>query len=187
MVLDLPLHRKIIIQKMAHEKEVTDYETGEVKRVNTGFVQLYEDHIPLLLEMLQENRTAGNLFIWLLKHMDHRNALVVSQLALAQAFGVTDRSIRTAVAYLKEKKAVTILKSGSANIYAVNAQIAWKSDANGKKYALFDAAVYISEYEQDRPLFSTQLVGHAQPKAVKTKPLRTKKTVDTDPQNIGLG
>lgn len=56
------------------------------------------------------------------------------------------------------------MKSGSTNIYAVNAQIAWKSDANGKRYALFDAAVYISEAEQDKPLFSTQLVGHAEPK-----------------------
>ncbi len=67
------------------------------------------------------------------------------------------------------------MKSGNTSIYAVNAQIAWKSDANGKRFALFDAAVYISETEQEGPLFSTDLVGHAVPKkAKKVKPLRTK-------------
>jgi hypothetical protein len=70
---------------------------------------------------------------------------------------------------LREKKAVDIVKSGSTNIYAVNAQIAWKADANGKRYALFDAAVYISDTEQDKPLFDTQLVGHAKPRANKKR------------------
>ena len=62
-----------------------------------------------------------------------------------------------------------IVKSGSTNIYAVNAQIAWKADANGKKYALFDAAVYIahSEQQENKPFFDTQLVGHAVKKPVK--------------------
>ena len=73
--------------------------------------------------------------------------------------------------YLKEKKAVNIVKSGSTNIYAINVQLAWKSNANGKKYALFDAAVYVADSEQDKPLFDTQLVGHARPK--RSKKFRT--------------
>lgn len=149
---------------MAHEKQVLDYTTGEVGTVNDNFVQLYVDKLDLIIEMTSENPTAVKVFTWIIKHMDKRNALVVSQPALAEAFGVSDRMIRYSIAYLKEKKALTVLKSGNTNIYAVNAQIAWKSDANGKRYALFDAAVYISEAEQDKPLFSTQLVGHAQPK-----------------------
>jgi hypothetical protein len=160
---------------MAHEKEVTDYQTGEVETVNDNFVQLYVDKLDLIIEMTGENPTAVKIFTWLLKHMDKRNALVVSQPALAEAFNLSDRTIRSSISYLKGKKAISILKSGNTNIYAVNAQIAWKSDANGKKYALFNAAVYISESEQDKPLFNTQLVGHAQPKPVK-KALRTKKS-----------
>ena len=163
---------------MAHEKEVVNYHTGEVDLVNDKFVQLYVDKLDLIIEMTGENPTAVKVFVWLLQHMDKRNALVVSQEALAEAMGLHRTTIFRWTNYLKEKKAVDIVKSGSTNIYAVNAQIAWKSDANGKKYALFDAAVYISESEQDRPLFSTQLVGHAQPKPIKTKPLRTKKSSD---------
>jgi DNA-binding transcriptional ArsR family regulator len=154
---------------MAHEKEVTNYHTGEVETVNDNFVQLYVDKLDLIIEMTGENKTAVQVFTWILKHMDKRNALVVSQVALADSFGVTERSIRYSIAYLKEKKAITVLKSGNTNIYAVNAQIAWKADANGKKYALFDAAVYIADSEQDKPLFDTQLVGHAKPRPPKKR------------------
>lgn len=118
---------------------------------------------------MSENPTATKVFTWLLKQMDKRNALVVSQSALAEALGLAVRTVQYSIVYLKEKKAVAILKSGNTNIYAVNAQIAWKSDAHGKKYALFDAAVYIADSEQDKPLFDTQLIGHAQPKSVRKR------------------
>lgn len=154
---------------MAHEKEVTNYETGEVETVNDNFVQLYIDKLDLIIEMTGENKKAVQIFTWILKHMDRRNALVVSQVALAEAFGVTERSIRYSIAYLREKKALTMMKSGNTIIYAVNAQIAWKSDANGKKYALFDAAVYLADSEQDNPQFDTRLVGHAEPRPTKKR------------------
>lgn len=149
---------------MAHEKNIIDPETGEVTKVNSGFVQLYEDKIPLVIEIMAENQSAGKVLLWLFQHMDNRNALVVSQMALGEALGMSRTTVHYAVTHLKNKKALAVFKSGSTNIYAVNSQIAWKSDANGKRYALFDASVYISDAEQDKPLFSTQLVGHAQPK-----------------------
>jgi hypothetical protein len=155
---------------MAHEKEVIDYKTGEVETVNDNFVQLYIDKLDLIIEMTNENPTAVKVFTWLLKQMDKRNALVVSQPALAEALGVTTRTVQYSVAYLKQKKAVAVLKSGNTNIYAVNAQIAWKADAKGKKYALFDAAVYISDSEQDKPLFSTELVGFSVKKNRRGRP-----------------
>jgi hypothetical protein len=161
---------------MAHEKEVTDFQTGEVKRLNNDFVQLYTDKIPVLLDIMRENRTAGNLFLWLIQHMDNRNALVVSQQALSEALGLGRTTVHYAVNFLKERKAMTVLKSGTTNIYVVNAQIAWKSTANGKDYALFDAAVYIASSEQEKPAFKTELTGHAVKKPAKSpKPLRTKK------------
>lgn len=98
---------------MAHEKEVTDYQTGEVETVNDNFVQLYVDKLDLIIEMTSENPTAVKIFTWLLKHMDKRNALVVSQPALAEAFNLSDRTIRSSISYLKGKKALSILKSGT--------------------------------------------------------------------------
>lgn len=154
---------------MAHEKRKTNYETGEVETVNDNFVQLYIDKLGLIVEMTKENPTAVQMFTWLLEHMDKRNALVVSQQAIAEAMSVHRNTIGSCTTYLKEKKAVEVFKSGGTSIYAVNAQIAWKSDANGKKYALFDAAVYISDAEQDKPLFDTELVGHAKPRTSRKK------------------
>lgn len=161
------VHPKSI--KMTHEKEVTNYQTGEVETVNDNFVQLYIDKLDLIIEMTGENPTAVKVFTWLLKQMDKRNALVVSQQALAEALGLHRNTIGNCTNYLKEKRAIAVFKSGGTNIYAVNAQIAWKSDANGKKYALFDAAVYIADSEQDKPLFDTQLVGHATPRPTKKR------------------
>lgn len=158
---------------MAHEKNRIDYHTGEVETVNDKFVQLYIDKLDLIIEMTDENSTAVKVFIWLLQHMDKRNALVVSQEALAEAMGLHRSTIFRCTSYLKEKKAVEIIKSGNTSIYAINAQIAWKSDANNKRYALFDAAVYVADSEQDKPLFDTQLVAHAKPK--QSKELTTKK------------
>ena len=154
---------------MAHEKEVTNYETGEVETVNDNFVQLYVDKLDLIIEMTGENKTAVQVLTWILKHMDKYNALVVSQGTLANVFEVTERSVRYSIAYLKRKKALIVFKSGSTNIYAVNAQIAWKADADNKKYARFNAAVYITESEQEKPVYKTNLVGHIEAKSPKKK------------------
>lgn len=156
-------------QFMAHEKELVDYKTGEVELVNDKFVQLYVDKLDLIIEMTGENPTAVKIFVWLLQHMDKRNALVISQEALAEAMSLHRTTIFRCTNYLKEKKALDVVKSGSTNIYAINAQIAWKADANGKKYALFDASVYISGIEQNKPLFDTQLLGHAKQRPSKSK------------------
>lgn len=154
---------------MAHEKERVNYNTGEVDLVNDQFVQLYIDKLDLIIQMTSENPTAVKVFIWLLQHMDKRNALVVSQEALAEALGLHRTTIFRSTNYLKEKKAVDVIKSGSTSIYAINAQIAWKSDASGKKYALFDAGVYVTNTEQNKPLYDTQLVGHAKQRPAKTR------------------
>ncbi|CCH57702.1 replication protein (plasmid) [Fibrisoma limi BUZ 3] len=154
---------------MEHEKERTNYHTGEVETVNDNFVQLYVDKLDLIVEMTRENPTAVQMFTWLLKHMDKRNALIVSQHALSEALGMHRTTVHRCTVYLQAKKALAVFKSGNVNIYAINAQIAWKSDARGKKYALFDAAVYIAQSEQEKPLYDTQLVGIAVEKKSKRK------------------
>ena len=139
---------------MVHEKDNIVFETGEVKRVNANFVQLYDDHLDLIMLMTKENPTALNIFLWVVKHMDNRNALVVSQQAIAEALGLHKNTV-----YL-----------------AINAQIVWRDSADAKKFAHFDAKVYVSESEQqeeqDKPLFDTQLVGHAKP-----RPIRKRKAI----------
>jgi hypothetical protein len=160
---------------MKHEKEQIDHSTGEVKTVNFGFIQFYEDNIDLFSKITKEYPKALEVFWWIIKRMDKNNALVVSQQALADALKVSRQTIFTSVNYLKNEKVLAVLKSGSTNIYAINSEIVWKSDADSKKYAHFTAKVYITAEEQDID-YQTQLFGHAvkkpkkAPKKIKISP-----------------
>lgn len=146
---------------MLQEKDSIDFSTGEIKKVNANFFQIYKDNVDLLIEIGQRNKTALNIFLWIAKHMDDRNALVVSQETMAEQLKVTTRTIRYAIADLKESKALDILKSGTTNIYALNSKIVWQDDADNKKYAHFTAKVYITASEQEQPKIKTELFGHA--------------------------
>lgn len=157
------------MKKLPHERLELD-EIGELKKVNMNFVQLYDDHLELLMGMASENPTALTVFVWIIRFMDNRNALVASQQAIADSLGIHKNTVYLAVKYLKAKKAIDVFKSGSTNVFAVNAQIAWRDTADAKKYAHFDAKVYISELEQQA---STQLIGHVKP--IRKKPNGSKK------------
>jgi biotin operon repressor len=162
---------------MKHEKVVVDPKTDELKEVNNNFVQFYKDSLDFVIEATRENPTALRVFFWLVQHMDTRNALVISQQALAETLDLGRTTIHVCTVYLKEKNALTVFKSGNTNVYALNSQIVWQDSAEAKRYAHFDAKVYISEKEQEeeRPIFSTQLIGHAIRR--ETKPKRRPKAV----------
>ena len=156
---------------MIHEKDLVDFKTGEVKRVNANFVQLYDDNLDLIMLMTKENPTALSIFLWIVKYMDNRNALVASQQAIAENLGLHKNTVYLAIKYLKEKSALSVLRSSNTHIFALNAQIVWRDTAESKRFAHFDAKVYLSESEQqeeeNKPLFDTQLVGHLKPKRSK--------------------
>lgn len=142
---------------MKHESTKINFETGEITEVNANFVQVYVDKIDFITNLIIDNPRATAVFMFLIKHMDKRNAIIISQQAISEAMGISRKTVYSSIKYLIDKKALTIYKSGTSNIYAVNSQIAWKATANGKRYALFDARVYISKSEQD-PIFSSEVV-----------------------------
>ena len=156
---------------MKHEKVVVDPKTDELKEVNSNFVQFYKDSLDFVIEATKENPTALRVFFWLVQHMDTRNALVISQQALADTLDLGRTTIHMCTVYLKEKNALTVFKSGNTNVYALNSQIVWQDSAEAKRYAHFDAKVYISEKEQEeeKPIFNTQLIGHAIRRETKVK------------------
>ncbi len=133
---------------MSHEKDQIDFSTGELKRVNANFAQFYDDQLDLIILMTKENPTALTVFLWIVKFMDDRNALVASQQAIADALGLHKNTVYLAVKYLKEKKALIVLRSSNTNIFAINAQIVCRDSEAAKRFAHFDATVYMSEFEQ---------------------------------------
>lgn len=152
---------------MEHEKKIVDYDSGEIKTVNANFIQFYSDHLPVVREMLVENSMALNLYFWLVERMDKKNALVVSHDALCEALNISRMSVHRSIKYLKEKKAIEVYKTGNSCIYYLNASIVWHDSADNKRFAIFDAKVYISESEQET--FKTTLIGHAEKRKKRKK------------------
>lgn len=161
---------------MAHEKTILDLQTGELKEVNANFVQFYEDNLPLLSDMIGENPTALRILLWLITHMEGFGSLVASQTAICEALSIHRNTVGKAINYLKDKKAIAVLKSGNTNVYAVNEQIAWKEKAGLKKFAHFSAKVYLVPSEQDED-YQRSMFAHAVKKPAKTRSqkLRTSK------------
>lgn len=164
---------------MVHEKTVTDLSTGELKKVNDNFIQFYKDNIMFIAQMNRENSTAVNILFWLIKHMDDNNCLVVSQQAISEANNLTERTVRRCISYLKDVKAIIILKSGSTNVYVTNSEIAWQKSAPQKDFAIFSAKVYISGTEQEQD-YKTTILGHAVKKVLKKRGRKPKLTPEQE-------
>ena len=88
--------------------------------------------------------------------MDQENALIVSQETLSEYFGISKRTIIRQLNVLKEKGFIEIIKSGTTNVYLVNANIAWTSYANKREYAQFKANVFVSKSEQEYKIKSSK-------------------------------
>lgn len=127
---------------------------------NKDFVQLYRRHIDDLARLARNNRSAYDLFMFLIKHMDGYNALCVSTNVLSEIMGVSTRTIFRGSKYLREKGWICILKSGSTNVYIVNPDIAWTSYDNQKAYCKFATNVLLSSSENAEYLHNPNAKTH---------------------------
>lgn len=133
---------------------LTDKETGEEFEANKPFFQFYKHNFKAVRKMMKENPLGANLFMFLIENMDSKNALLVSQKALEEALDVGRTSIYNATKYLIENQFIKVLKSGTSNIYCVNADIVWTQRAEKKVHAKFEAAVYLTLSEQDEDVIT---------------------------------
>lgn len=149
---------------MTSNTKVKTDQTGELRLVNTGFSQIYDQHWSTFRLLVDDYPTALKVFTWLIEKADRRNALVASYATMSSGLNLAERTIRNSINYLKEKKLITVLKSGTTNVYVLNDQIIWKDTADRKdKFSQFSAEVIITASEQEEQ-YRTQLVGHVVPK-----------------------
>lgn len=135
------------------EKQIIDTNTGEIvksnlMRGNTDFTMLYNQNLDSIRELGKKDSGALTLFLFLIEKMDQENSLIVSMTTLAEIFCVSRVTIDKRVRVLKHYKFIDVFKSGNTNIYAVNAEIAWKTWENKRDYAHFRSNVLISKSEQ---------------------------------------
>jgi hypothetical protein len=83
--------------------------------------------------------------------MGHQNAVVVSQKILAQLMGVTDRTVRTAIADLVSENWVQVVRIGKGKeaAYVVNDRVAWGQSRDQLRLSTFSATVIADLDDQD--------------------------------------
>lgn len=97
--------------------------------------------------------TASRVLHLLIADMGELNRIVISQGALARRLNVDPRTVRRAIGLLKEHNWIGTRNIGGAKsgvqAYIINSRVAWQGAREGIRYSLFDAAVYVSEDEQE--------------------------------------
>jgi hypothetical protein len=94
---------------------------------------------------------AAQLLHHLVAQMGHQNAVVVSQKVLAQMMGVTDRTVRTAVADLVLENWLQVVRLGKGKeaAYVVNDRVAWGQSRDQLRLSTFSATVVADFDDQD--------------------------------------
>lgn len=103
----------------------------------------------------------------LIARMGEKNAVVISQGALADELGVDPRTIRRAIAMLRDHQWIQTINLGGAKsgvqAYIVNSRVAWQGARDGIRHSVFDATVYATEQEQEDGTIDSQVPLHRLP------------------------
>lgn len=144
------------------------------KEGNPLFFQFTKHAFPVVRQLLEKNSTAARIFFFFVDIMNKDNALVISQQAITDVLGIGRTTVWKSIKYLEDNKFIKVIKSGHANIYALNADIVWQKTLDGKKFAKFSAQVFVTESEQI-PVYRESLP-HISAKPVKSSKIRTSGT-----------
>lgn len=97
--------------------------------------------------------TASRVLHLLIADMGDLNKVVISQGTLAKRLNVDPRTVRRAISILKEYSWIGTSNIGGAKsgvqAYYINSRVAWQGARDGIRYSRFEAAVYVSEDEQE--------------------------------------
>jgi hypothetical protein len=151
-----------MMQDTSHKKRIrlmrTDVDEVESLRrevarlkhgaINHDFVQVSRKHIDALNDLARESAKAHYLLWVLVKNMNKQNSIMVSQDSLMKLADLTRPTMQRAIALLREKRWIEVLKVGTTNVYRVNSTTFWTTRA-GERWASFQAEVIVNLDEQD--------------------------------------
>jgi len=107
-------------------------------------------------KMMASKPTAGALLHILVAKMGQQNAVVVSQKVLAELLGVTDRTIRNALADLSAGNWIQVVRIGKGReaAYVINDRVAWGQPRHQLPLSLFSATIVADARDQDETALS---------------------------------
>ena len=95
--------------------------------------------------------TAAAVLHHLVAHMGHQNAVVIPQKVIAQMLGITDRTVRSAIAVLAADQWIQVVRLGRGKeaAYVVNDRVAWGQPRGELRLSAFSATVVADIEDQD--------------------------------------
>ena len=115
---------------------------------NSGFVQVYPQGWNRIRTLTQLNPSAARLYAFLAEHIDGTGAVVATREALAEAIGVSIKTITRYTQALEAAGAIVVLKVGPGeNAYALNPEEVWRAWDSSKEYAVFHTKTLVRKAE----------------------------------------
>lgn len=139
--------------------KVADIETGEIigtvkkertDKQNKDFVMLYRRFIEQIAELGMKDAQALRVLLFLVKHMDGSNALVVPMTLISDMLNITRQTVSAKIKYLENNGWICVYKSGRQNVYVINPEVVWTSYAYQKTYCKFEANVMLGSQDNWR-------------------------------------
>ncbi len=153
--------------------------TLPAKKDRGTWVQTQKDAHEAWSVLIGRSPLAARVMHLFVARMGEHNAVVISQQTLATLLGATKRGVQKALAVLEADRWVEVRQVGSTssvNAYVINRNVAWYGPRDGIRYALFSAAVVVSDQEQpDRELLDQR------------EPLRTLPTLHPGERQLPVG
>lgn len=140
------LEQRLEEMSLSFEKENQE----DNAKKNNNFVQFSRSNMGAVRNMAIENPVATSIFIFLSEYMNRRNAVVCPSKVLQEITGKSRPTVARAISYLKEKGYLSILKSGSTNVYVLNPHVVWASSRTDKSFCEFQGTILISKSENEK-------------------------------------
>lgn len=116
-----------------------------------SWVQTPRDAHEAWAALIVKSPLAARVMHLLVSRVGGHNAVVISQGTLAQLTGASRRGIQKALEVLERDRWLEMRQigdRGTVNAYVLNDRVVWSGPRDGIRYALFSAAIIVSDQEQ---------------------------------------
>lgn len=120
-------------------------EQNERAHDNRDFVMMYRRFISQIADLGVEDAQALRVLLFLVRHMDTKNALAVPMSLMSDMLGLTRQTVSSKIKFLAANGWISVYKLGRQNVYVVNPDFVWTAYGDQKAYCKFEANVLLSD------------------------------------------
>ena len=127
-----------ILGKVVSEKQERAHD-------NKDFVMMYRRFISQIADLGVEDAQALRVLLFLVRHMDTKNALAVPMALMSDMLGLTRQTVSSKIKFLSNTGWISVYKLGRQDVYVVNPDFVWTAYGDQKSYCKFEANVLLSD------------------------------------------